>query len=121
MDSRVGDDVLAQELNADVHQLKRIQSTSAQMGTRCSMRTDAVEPVVNAHVHEGTERPDAIERIRVPGQRSVQVTEYAISGHKGFCCAVFLCRASVVENGSRCFGLRQVFPDCNSCAQAAGP
>ena len=74
--------MLPQELDADVHELRRVQGAAACAGGLRRVGGDAVEAEADLAVGQGPERPDAGVVLGVPGEGRVQLVEDAVPGHE---------------------------------------
>ncbi len=103
MDAGVARHVLAHVIDADIHQLDRIQRAAAEMRRGGGMRGAPGEDEIGARVGERGRHHHFPEARRVPGDRDVGVVEGAIAHHEGFCRAAFFRGAAVIAHAPRRF------------------
>ena len=107
VDARVGRHVLAHVVDADVHQLHRVERAAAEMRRRRGVRGAALEGEVDARVGEAHGVVDAVDGGRMPGDGDVDVLEVAGAHHEDLGRAAFLGRAAVVAHAALDASLRR--------------
>jgi hypothetical protein len=94
-------DVLAQVVDADVHQHRAVERAAAVVGVARAVGGDAVEVhLERVHREAAAVGPDAVDVGGVPGDRGVEVVEGAGAGHVGLAGQRLLGRAAVVAHGA---------------------
>ena len=98
MHPRFLNDVFAQVIDADVHQLDRIQRTAPQMWRSSGVGRPALEAVGDLVVGEHGDRHDAVGPERMPGNRRINVVKNAIACHERLAGPPLLAGAAVVTD-----------------------
>ena len=86
--------MLAQIVTAYIHQLHRIQGTSAHIGGRCRVACLAVEAVVHLDIGHGGSGNNTGVLSRVPGKGAIETGKYALACHAGLSAATLFRRAT---------------------------
>ena len=99
MDASLRNDMLAQVIDAHVHQLTGIQCAAPQLGAGCRVGGNTLEfeqNVVGAKAFLAI--PAVVELCGMPRKLNVAVLKKPVAHHKGLGTAAFLGGAAVVAN-----------------------
>ncbi len=96
MDAGIGDHVLAQIIDAHIHQLNGIESASSIEWIHCSVRRLTAELERDTIIGEEVRIQRSIEGIGMPGEANISIVENASNRHKGFACASLFRRAAII-------------------------
>ena len=100
MDAGVAWYVLAHVVDADIHQLQRVERAAAEMGRGRGMRGASGEDEIGAGVGERRRHHDFPEARRVPGDGDIGVSEGPGAHHEGFCRTAFFRGAAVIAHAA---------------------
>ena len=100
VDGALGLHMLPEELDADVHQLRAVQSGAAVPWVSRGVGGGAREFIDHLHTGGVGAGGHLVGVAGVPGNGGVQILEKAVSRHKGLARAAFLAGASIENNGS---------------------
>ena len=98
VDPGLGDHMLPQIVDADIHQLTGVQCTAAEMGRRRSVGGTAAEGEEGTHIGQTAGGLDHIADARVPGVAGIQIIEVAVTGEEHLAPASLLCRTAIVAD-----------------------
>jgi hypothetical protein len=98
------DRVLAQEVDADIHQLDGIERRATSLRIRRSVRGATLEAVLDVVHGEAASCPHRVHRGGVPGDGQVEIVENAVASHEHLAVAGLFGGAAVIANGSGCSG-----------------
>ncbi len=101
MDAGVAWHVLAHVVDADIHQLHRVERAAAEMRRGRGMRGAAGEGEIGAGVGERRRHRHFPEAVGVPGDGDVGVIEGARAHHEGFRGTAFLGGAAIITHAAR--------------------
>ena len=101
MDARVARHVLAHVVDADVHQLDRVERAAPEMRRCRGMRRAPGEGEVDPRVGERNRRRHLAEMRRMPGNGDVDVLERAVTHHERLRSAALLGGTAVVAHAAR--------------------
>ena len=111
VNARSGQHVLAQIVDAHVHQLAGIQCAAAQMRRAAGMRGRAEELIFQFDAGNGIRPADAVVIARMPGEHGVDAVKVAVAGQEGLRAAGFLGGTAVIDHGARLAGGLQILLD----------
>ena len=93
-------DVLAQKLHADVHQLDSVESAAAEVRRCGCVGADAAEAVIDLGVGQRRIARGVAAVGGMPGEGRVNVVEHAFAGHERLAAAALFAGAAVVAHGA---------------------
>ncbi len=120
MQTRLGNDMLAQEVDADIHQFDRVERTAAAIGIEGGMRRAALEIEIDL---VGGQHSGMIGEVFVPwmpGEGDIDTLEKTRARHEGLAAAAFLGRAAEIFDGAGQVQPVLALLECQRSRQGAG-